>query len=787
MATVLALWAFTLAACSLIGEALCRLAGLRPWSWLAGPIGMCALVVIGAGAASVPGRGTTGFVLIAGLAAGAAGWIAWSDRAGLASLARRALDPAFTALVVLAATLIPFVANGRVGLLGPSFNNDSRWHLWAAEYFRAGRTPPSSVLGGGYPVGPHSLVGALAAGTGTGVEAGFVALLMVIAVLTAFAARAALQDLPRPRATLVALLTALGYLLASYYAQAGHKETLQALIVLTFALVLRELIAQERLGPRAAPLPALLIAATVLNYSYPGLAWLGGTLVLGAAGLLVVHRRSLTRAGALKAVRGALPALGVLAVILLVALAPQADRIVEFFDQLSLSPKGAGVITTADVGNLVHPISPYEGLGIWLAEDFRFSPTSGFHAGLLGAVALAAAIFGLVWWLRRREVLVLAAAATSVLLYVVLRDRESAYLAAKALVILSPFPVLLGLSALLARYPPLPAELQVVRVVVAGVLICGAAYSSLLALRNAQVNPAAHERELQGLRPLFAGRDVLFLGYDDYIGWRLFGATVTNPQIQDPVDYVLRKPFTDGSSLDFDSVTPRTLNRYDFVVTTRTAYASLPPANFERVRTTRSYEIYRRHGRTPDSKLLGEGDAPGGTLDCEHSPRDRRLARSRGALALVRPAPVAVQGPPGMGAGITVGAQIALPSAGRWELSIQYASPQILTVSTATGQGWSLPPNLDRLGPYWRVGEVTTQRSTTLRLALHLQRAAPAFLTADSQYSPLGKIAAVRVDRPPRWVPVRQACGRYVDRYRPARPAATALRARSAAPPASRP
>jgi hypothetical protein len=118
-----------------------------------------------------------------------------------------------------------------------------------------------------------------------------------------------------------------------------------------------------------------------------------------------------------------------------------------------------------------------------------------------------------------------------------------------------------------------------------------------------------------------------------------------------------------------------------------------------------------------------------------------------------------------MGAGFTVPAQLALPAAGRWEISMQYASPQVLTVSTSTGQGWRLPPNLDRIGPYWRVGVITTRRPSTVRLGLHLERAAASILTADSQYSPLGAIAAVRTDRPARWVPLRRACGRYVDRY----------------------
>jgi hypothetical protein len=764
MVEVLVLWAFTLAACILTGEVVCRLAGLRPWSWLSGAVGIAVLLVLGAAAESLPGRATTAFAVIAASTLAAAAWIGWSDRQHVALLVRRAIDPAFLALVVLVATLIPFVANARVGLLGPSFNNDSRFHLWAAEYLLAGRPSSEGVLGSGYPLGPHGLVASFSAGFGTGVEAGFIALLMVIPVLTVFAARAALREHSRPRAQIVALLTGLGYLLASYYAQAAFKETLQALFVLAFALLLREIVAERRIGPRAAPALALLTAATLVTYSYPGLAWLAGALVLAGGGLLVVHRRSVNRAAARRATRRALPTLGVLAAILVVVLAPQAARFVEFFRELSLSPSRTGAIVAGDVGNLVGQISPYEALGIWFSEDFRFAPASGFYAGALAAVALAVAVFGAVRWLRRREVIVLAAAAICGLLYLVLRERESAYFAAKGLVILSPFPVLLGASALLARAPKMPFEVRVVRFAVTAVFICGATWSSFLALRNGQVNTDAHQRELISLRPLLKGSDVLFLGYDDYVGWRLFGARVTNPPIQDPVPFRLRKKFTVGESLDFDSVTTRTLNRYDFVVTTRTAYASLPPRNFELVRRTHSYEVYRRRGRTPAGRLLGEGAAPGAILDCGGDARDRRLAR-RGGKALVRASPAVAQAPPGMGAGVTTTARLALPSRGRWEISIQYASPQILTVSSDTGQTWPLPPNLDRIGPYWRVGEITTRGPRTLRLRLHLEREAPSFLVANSQYSPLGKIAAVRTDRRGRWVPLRQACGRYVDRY----------------------
>jgi hypothetical protein len=765
MVETLALWAFTLAGCILLGEAVCRMAGWPRWSWLSGAVGISVLLVVGAAGASLPGHATTAFVLLVVAMAAAGGWIAWSDRADLAWLARRVLDPALLALLVLAATLIPFFGNERVGLLGPSFNNDSRLHLWATEFLVRGQTVPQDVLGGGYPLGPHGLVAALASGLGAGIETGFVVVLMVIPVLTAFAARGVLRDLPGWRALPAALLTALAYLLASYYAQAAFKETLQALLVLTMAVAVRDLVAEGRVGPGAAPVPALLAAASLLTYSYPGLAWLAGMLGLTAVGLLVAHRGALRRVGARRLIRRALPTLGVLGAVVLVALGPQLGRVTDFFAQLSLSPSGSGVITEANIGNLVNPLSPYQAFGIWFSEDFRFAPGELFQAGQLTAVAIAVTLFSAVWWLRRRELVVLSAAIVAGALYYVLQAGESAYLAAKALVILAPFPVLIATRALFARRARLAPELTVVRLAVTVLFVGGVAWSSFLALRNGQVNPDSHQRELASLRPLLAGRDVLFLGNDDYIGWRLFGARVTDPPIQSPIAFELRKSYVEGQPLDFDSATSRTLDRYDFVVTTRTAYASAPPANFALVRRTRSYAVYARRGRTPRDGLLAEQAAPGARLDCDRDAGARRLSRRTGR-ALVRPAPVLVRAPPGMGAGFQVAAQLALPSAGRWELSLQYASPQPLTVSTDTGHGWRLAPNLDRLGPFWRIGEITTDGAQTLRLGLRLERAAPAFLTADSQYSPLGRIAAVRTDRPARWVPLRRACGRYVDRYR---------------------
>ena len=768
MFEILVLWAFLLAACLLVGEAACRLAGLARWSWLSGTLGLCVLLVIGAAAPSLPGHARTAFVLIVALALAAALRIAYDDRRELKTLARRALDPAALMLLVLAATLIPFFANGRVGLPGPSFNNDSHFHLWAAEYLVAGQTVPETVLGHGYPLGPHGLAAALAGGFGMSVELTFTALLMVVVVLTAFAARAVLTDLWRPAATLAALLTSLAYLLASFYAQAAFKETMLALFVLGLAALLRELVAQRRIGPRAAPLLALPAAGTVLVYSYPGLAWIVGTIGLAALGLLVAHRRLLRRDIILPTLRRSLPTLGVLAAVLVVALASQVTRLQAFFEQLSLSPAGSGIIPEANIGNLVGPVSPYEVLGIWLREDFRIGPAHQFRGGMLAAVALVALLFAVIWWLRRREVVVLATAAACGLLYVAVREAESAYLAAKALVILSPFPMLLVTRALLARAPRRVPELRAVHVAVTVVFVCAAGWSSLLALRNAQINPrATHQRELVSLRALLADRSVLFLGFDDYIGYRLFEAEVTDPPVQQVLPFELRKPFTGGEdALDFDSVTTQDAGSLRLRHHDAHGVRQPAPSNFLRVRRTASYEVFRRSGRTPPNVVLdGEDDGRGDArLRGQRSPPAAGGGRRRHRAGA--PQAGARTGTARHGRGLhrrRATAAAVGGALGALDAVLQPAAHHRLDRHrhglAARAQPRPARAVLARRRP-------ADEWAATLRLALHLERAAPSILTADSQYAQLGKIAAVRTDVAPRWVPLRRACGRYVDRYR---------------------
>ena len=157
---------------------------------------------------------------------------------------------------------------------------------------------------------------------------------------------------------------------------------------------------------------------------------------------------------------------------------------------------------------------------------------------------------------------------------------------------------------------------------------------------------------------------------------------MTNPPVQQVLPFELRKPFDGtrpaGLRLGHDrDAGPLRVRRHDAHGVRQPAAAQLrprPPHAFLRGLPA------PRHGRRPNALLAARTSGPGATLDCAGNARHRRLAAGAGE-ALVRPKPVVVQGPPGMGAGFTVAAQLRLPSAGRWELSLQYASPQRITVS----------------------------------------------------------------------------------------------------------
>ena len=750
----------------LVGQALCVLLLGRTAPY-AGAVGLAALIVVCDAAVRLPGDATTAAVLAGLLAAGAA-----------VLLHRRgALRPGGVATGVAGITLlgawIPFLANARVGLPGVSFNNDTAVHLLWAEGLRDERVHALSLPPEDYPLGPHALVAGAAQALHVDLDLALTALLIVVPVLTALAALGALRAIPAPARLVAAPLAGLTYLAASYFVEGAFKETIMAALVLTIAVALED-VARERPPARAGLLLAIPAAGAIASFSYPAAAWIAGTVGLWAAAELLHRWVDAGRGEMLRRARGLLPAAALGTAGVAVLALPEIRHALSL---LHTSTSTGGSVSSAwiaptDLGNLVGPLPFWESLGIWLGPDFRVMPPRGpFNTGMWSAVAALAVAYGAATLVGTRRFALPAALATCGLIYWKSHSGgDSPYVTAKALVIMAPLATTIAGAGLWAPLGDLPGRLwgvRAARVALLAAFTIAAATSSFLALRGAQVGPRATQDQLGTLKQLTGTAPVLFLGRDDYYAWKLRDVTAGSPTYITPVPIELApsKSWSYGQAFDIDSVSAATLDRFGYVIVPRTRYQSEPPANFRHVADTGLFSLWRRTGPTVQrSSVPGESGSPGAVLDCT-TPAGRALAAQPG-IARVRPRPVLGPEPPGaITAGHAALVALRLP-AGRWRLSIPYVGPQRLTVSFP-GFRATLPAMLDRPGPFFELGAITVPPGglqTDVRLAV--DDPAPRGLHSGMHLGTPGRIAAVRTDVPARTVPLRRACGRYVDWYR---------------------
>jgi hypothetical protein len=189
-------------------------------------------------------------------------------------------------------------------------------------------------------------------------------------------------------------------------------------------------------------------------------------------------------------------------------------------------------------------------------------------------------------------------------------------------------------------------------------------------------------------------------------------------------------------------------------------YASQPPPNFRLVSRGQLYELWKRTGPTTPREVLEPPGAPGAVLDC-HSPAGRKLSHESGE-ASVMPAPLTFPGP-GLHAGQTTYDFLPLPR-GEWELSIQYLSSFDLALSTPHAD-WTMPAYLGRQGPFFDVGAVAGLGAAT-PVPLRITATRPSPLTGADLFATIPVIAATRLPDTRRIVPLKRACGQYVDWYR---------------------
>ena len=747
-----------------VGQAILLLCGRRELTWLSGPVGLAALLVVSGLAIKLPGHGTAVAIVAGVLVAGcAAALLLARPRLARPRAHGLALALATGALALLGAS-IPFIANERVGILGVGLvNDDMAYHLLIADWLNTQLGDMPVLIHQGYPVGPHALVAGLSETLGTGLVDAFAGLTLAIPALAALVAFEALRGLrPAPR-VVAAALTSLPYLITAYLAQEAFKEPIIALFLLGFALLLPSTTSPAR----AIPL-GVIAAGAVYTYSFPGLFWLAAAAAIYIAIQLVRGRARSLGAG--------LWAVGAAVAVLAVLTAPEWTRMADFgsFRAFRTSNLSGGL------GNLRHQLSPLEALGIWPTSEFRLAASDSGHpvAFYAGAVIAAAAlVIAVPRWLKRYGPAVPAALGAAILGYAGARLFGTVYTSAKALAICAPLIPLIAFGGLLGvevrgRWRWMAAGIAVV-------LAVGMAISSFAVLRQAPVGPTDHADQLAELRPLVQGQKVLFLGRDNFVAYELRGArpftAVRNfydPNYVKP-DLRLKDVFR---KFDFDSVTAATLDRFPYVITTRAAYASGPPPTFEPVRETPDFVLWKRTGPAGPRRVLDEGDDPGVKLQCSGGRRPPAPGR---AHVFARPPVIGGTWSPGstVEAGSPVTQTLELPS-GRWEISIQYDATQPIRVS-APGFSETLPPNLDYRGsvPYFPVGRLSVGSRGPVRFTVAVED--PPFLgrvLGTKAQTHLGAIAASPAGaggpipgEAERSVPLEHACGSYLDWFAPSR------------------
>ena len=284
MLSALLAGALIAAASLLLGSAIMAIAGL-PRHSAAGPAtGISALLVICGIAIKLPGHAVTA-AAITGVVLVGCFFVFSRTRVPAGTVRVGAIVAVIGAALVVA---IPFATSGRVGILGQGLvNDDMASHLLFTEWITSHAGPTPDLIKDGYPLGPHAIVAATAKVSGASLIEAFAGLTGAIAVLLALTAYGVLGGIRGWLRVPAAVLAASPYLAAAYLAQGAFKEPLLALALLGFALGMPALrgIWSGAGGSVRVVIPLGVIAAgTIYNYSFPGLAWLLGAVIVWMLG-----------------------------------------------------------------------------------------------------------------------------------------------------------------------------------------------------------------------------------------------------------------------------------------------------------------------------------------------------------------------------------------------------------------------------------------------------------------------------------------------------------------------
>jgi hypothetical protein len=764
----------------LVGRAILLVLGRKQASFLEGAVGFATLVLVCTVAIRLPGDQATSIACCAILLVASIVFLLMRSESMLGPAVGIAIPVGLLSLLLAS---FPFIASGHIGIPGVGLNNDMAMHLVDVDYLvDQSRPTPQSVING-YPIGPHSLVATVVSVLGTQPLWGWLGMLVAVPVLTGITALGGLRELPGGRRLLAAVLVAFAYLTASVLGIAGFKELIAAMFLIAFALGLRE-IEREPEGRIAIVIGlALITAAMVPVYSLPGVAWL-----VGIAGLWLVAQLLRIRAekgvpGVREVVRASMPIVIPAAIVLVLVLLTQLPKVIDFIDSGSIG-------NVADTNSkLRYVVSPLETLGIWPSGSWLLGTHDVSHFWIFGVIGLAGVLFGLAWWIARGDYSVPAAVISGLVIWLGTKYIEDGglYILAKAVVVPASVVMLLVVTALLTPGGGWPKRIFTI------VFIALAGYSSFLALRDTVIAPHDRLQELGAFQQEVAGQKVLALTSDRFTDYGLRTAEVSSPAFNSEIRVPSAATKSQRLPIDFDSVPANVLNKFPYAVTTSAIYQSQAPPGWMLVDSTGSYKLWKRTGTTPPITNLYEEARPGRVLRCNRpklapfqraggealtwQPRSVIAKRpywkagghggalGEGGVAAPKSAPIDNQLSPGQTASQTISL-----APGSWELSLQYVSPITGVTVKAPGIDVHLPAGVDAAipyrpdqGPYWPVGEVTSQGGPiTVSVTADDINWFQSLIGVDAP-AVIGNLTAVNPDGFVT-VPTAQACGLFVDK-----------------------
>jgi hypothetical protein len=500
---------------------------------------------------------------------------------------------------------LPFVVHGAATFGGYGVLGDTAVQMLGAEVLpRTGRAAialePSSVsatldayfVGAGYPAGPQTALGIIDRTFGFDVLRGYAPFITATVAVVGLAAGSLLDRSRYPSSVrgAVAFVAVAAPLQAAYVWQGSLKEATTAAAVVT-AVAAGSWWWRQREAPgfvRAGVLVAVPAAAALSASSVGALPWIGllALILLAVLAVAVRHGDLGPRTLAMGAVSVA---------VIVIALA--TPTVLALRQLLEVAP--AVLTAKVELGNLLRPLPAWQTVAPWPTEDFRLDLHGAAKAvGLAGAIAmLAAGALGVRGAVVRRSWGILAWLSAALGAWVAVSVSGSPWAEAKAMVLAaSPvFAVACLAAAGAGRRWLLLVPVGVV-IVTVPVHAAGVAFG-----------PVGRLEQLRKLDARIGGRGpTLVLEFDEFakVALRRSSPTVIgDPWQARPVlgqgGQPLGRTAAYGGPIVPGQVARSTFGRYRWAVVPKAAGSTAIPG-FRSVTATRDYVLLARTTGTTD-------------------------------------------------------------------------------------------------------------------------------------------------------------------------------------------